>query len=585
MATETLISPGVLTTENDQSFVTAGPLAVGLALVGPTVKGPVNIPTVVTSYSDFTNKFGGAFVSGGASYEYLTSIAAYKYFQQGGDSILVHRVSSGSYTTATAAVGVTGSNTLALAQASSSFTLKTIANGIIASNSGSMIAGGYLDSGSNENVRWEIQNVNMSNGTFTLLVRQGSDNTNVPNVLETFANVSLDPLSPNYIEAVVGNQYKTVEYDSSVGGFYIKINGDYVNQSRYVYVSSVNKPTPNYFLNNGTANPTYTSSAVATAYLPGNGSGSIGGAFSGSEGNDWASVTNMFTNIGSTTQGLVAANYTTASSILSNTDEYKFNLITTPGLISDDNTAASDFITLAEERGDCFYIVDLTSYTDTIGTATAEAQSLDSSYAGAYYPWVQVVSQETGKLVFVPPSTVMAGVYAFNDKVAAEWFAPAGLNRGGLGGVIQAARKLSPTDRDTLYASKVNPIATFPGVGVVAYGQKTLQQKASALDRINVRRLLINLKNYVGAVGQTLVFEQNTATTRNNFLAQVNPYLESVQQKQGLYAFKVVMDDSNNTPDVIDRNQLIGQIYIQPTKTVEFVLLSFNITPTGASFS
>jgi|688.fasta_scaffold34468_4 hypothetical protein len=585
MATETLISPGVLTTENDQSFVTAGQLTVGLALVGPTVKGPVNIPTVVTSYSDFSNKFGGAFVSGGASYEYLTSIAAYKYFQQGGDSILVHRVTSGSYTEATATVGVTGSNSLALAQASSSFTLKTISNGIIASNSGSMIAGGYLDSGSSENVRWEIQNVNMSNGTFTLLVRQGSDNTNVPNVLETFANVSLDPLSSNYIEAVVGNQYKTVEYDSSVGGFYIKTNGDYVNQSRYVYVSSVNKPTPNYFLNNGTANPIYTSSAVATAYLPGNGSGSIGGAFSGSQGNDWASVTNMFTNIGSTTQGLVAANYVTASSILSNTDEYKFNLITTPGLISDDNTAASDFITLAEERGDCFYIVDLTSYTDTIGTATSEAQSLDSSYAGAYYPWVQVVSQETGKLVFVPPSTVMAGVYAFNDKVAAEWFAPAGLNRGGLGGVIQAARKLSPTDRDTLYASKVNPIATFPGVGVVAYGQKTLQQKASALDRINVRRLLINLKNYVGAVGQTLVFEQNTATTRNNFLAQVNPYLESVQQKQGLYAFKVVMDDSNNTPDVIDRNQLIGQIYIQPTKTVEFVLLSFNITPTGASFS
>ena len=585
MATETLISPGVLTTENDQSFVTAGPLTVGLALVGPTVKGPVNIPTVVTSYSDFTNKFGGAFVSGGASYEYLTSIAAYKYFQQGGDTILVHRVTSGSYTTATATVGVTGSNSLALAQASSSFTLKTIANGTIASNSGSMIAGGYLDSGSSENVRWEIQNVNMSNGTFTLLVRQGNDNANVPNVLETFANVSLDPLSPNYIEAVVGNQYKTIEYDSSVGGFYVKINGDYPNQSRYVYVSSVNKPTPNYFLNNGTANPTYTSSAVATAYLPGNGSGSIGGAFSGSEGNDWASVTNMFTSIGSTTQGLVAANYATASSLLGNTDEYKFNLITTPGLISNDNTAASDFITMAEERGDCFYIVDLTAYTATIGTATAEAQSLDSSYAGAYYPWVQVVSQETGKLVWVPPSTVMAGVYAFNDKVAAEWFAPAGLNRGGLGGVIQAARKLSPTDRDTLYASKVNPIATFPGVGVVAYGQKTLQQKASALDRINVRRLLINLKNYVGAVGQTLVFEQNTATTRNNFLAQVNPYLESVQQKQGLYAFKVVMDDSNNTPDVIDRNQLIGQIYIQPTKTVEFVLLSFNITPTGASFS
>ena len=420
MATETLISPGVLTTENDQSFITAGPLTIGLALVGPTLKGPSNIPTVVTSYSDFTNKFGGAFVSGGASYEYLTSIAAYKYFQQGGDTILVHRVTSGSYTSAEAVVGVTGSTSQALAVASTSFTLKTISNGTIVNNSGSMLAGGFLSTGSIENVRWEIQNVNMTNGTFTLLVRQGNDNANTPNVLETFTNVSLDPLAPNYIEAVVGNQYKTVEYDSSVGGFYVKINGDYPNQSKYVYIASVNKPTPNFFLNNGTANPAYTSVAVATAYLPGNGSGSIGGAFYNATGEDWKTVTNMFTDIGSTTQGLVAANYAIASSLLGNTDEYKFNLITTPGLISDVNTAASDFITMAEERGDCFYIVDLTAYTATIGTATAEAQSLDSSYAGGYYPWVQVVSQETGKLVWVPPSTVMAGVYAFNDKVAAQ---------------------------------------------------------------------------------------------------------------------------------------------------------------------
>ena len=226
----------------------------------------------------------------------------------------------------------------------------------------------------------------------------------------------------------------------------------------------------------------------------------------------------------------------------------------------------------------------MSPYGVTLKTVTNQAAGLDTNYAGAYWPWVQVVSQETGKLVWVPASTIMAGVYAYNDNVSAEWFAPAGLNRGGLGGVIQAERKLSPAMRDSLYAGKVNPIATFPNIGVTAFGQKTLQQKASALDRINVRRLLINLKRYIGNVAKTLIFEQNTIVTRNRFLAQVTPYLESVQQRQGLYAFKVVMDDTNNTPDVIDRNQLVGQIYLQPARTAEFILLDFNILPTGVTF-
>ena len=179
---------------------------------------------------------------------------------------------------------------------------------------------------------------------------------------------------------------------------------------------------------------------------------------------------------------------------------------------------------------------------------------------------------------------MVGGVYAYNDNVSEPWFAPAGINRGGLSTVVRAEKKLSQANRDTLYQNKVNPIATFPGTGVVVYGQKTLQTKASALDRVNVRRLLISLKSYISQVANNLVFEQNTIATRTNFLNQVNPYLESVQQRQGLYAFKVVMDSSNNTPDVIDRNQLVGQIYLQPTKTAEFVYLNFNILPTGVSF-
>ena len=239
---------------------------------------------------------------------------------------------------------------------------------------------------------------------------------------------------------------------------------------------------------------------------------------------------------------------------------------------------------MVENRGDAIAVIDLVRYGSTITVVNSEAGERDSSFAAAYWPWLQVSEPSNGNIVWVPASTLIPGVYANNDAVSETWFAPAGFNRGGLVGVVQAERKLSQTQRDSLYVSKVNPIATFPGRGVVVFGQKTLQQRATALDRVNVRRLLISLKSFISQVSDNLVFEQNTAATRNNFLAQVNPFLESVQQRQGLFAFKVVMDDTNNTPDVIDRNQLVGQIFIQPTRTAEFILLDFNILPTGATF-
>jgi hypothetical protein len=271
--------------------------------------------------------------------------------------------------------------------------------------------------------------------------------------------------------------------------------------------------------------------------------------------------------------------------LLANQDEFRYNVITVPGLWQSVNsTALSLLLTNTQNRGDAIAVVDLVSKdVNTINTVVSEASEIDNSYAAAYWPWVQVNAPNTGKLTWVPPSTIIPSVYAYNDRIAAPWFAPGGFTRGGLS-VVQAAKKLSPDDRDTLYLGKVNPIATFPGQGVVAYGQKTLQQKASALDRINVRRLLIELKSYIGQIANTLVFEQNTLATRNRFLSQVNPYLDSIQQRQGLYAFKVVMDESNNTADVIDRNQLVGQIFIQPTRTAEFIILDFNVTPTGATF-
>jgi hypothetical protein len=563
---ETLISPGVLARENDQSFITQQPVTVGAAIIGPTVKGPVEIPTVVTTYSDYLNKFGGTFLSGGQEYSYFTQIAAYNYFQQGGESLLVARVASGSWASATGSI-------LAI-NTSASFTLKTISEGTIMNSVGPTGSNGTLDSGSADNIRWQITNVDTGSGQFSLLIRQGNDTTTEPIVLETWTNLSLDPTQDNYIARVIGDSYQT--YDTNEK--YIKVVGSFPNNSRYVYVSTVTNPTPFYFDNNGVAKPTL------TPYMPASGSGSFGGGLGSlfyGAGALYYSASNGTTNL----QGINATDYNNMITLMSNQDDYRFNVISIPGLTLQDNTAQTTaLVNVVQSRGDAIAVFDPSPYDAAITQVITDASGVNSSYAAAYWPWLQTIDPGTGQLVWVPASTMIPAVYAFTDSVSEPWFAPAGINRGGLDTVVRAERKLSQTNRNNLYTGNINPIATFPGTGVVVYGQKTLQKKASALDRVNVRRLLIALKSYISQVANNLVFEQNTIATRNQFLSQVNPYLESVQQRQGLYAFRVIMDDSNNTPDVIDRNQMIGQIYLQPTKTAEFIYLDFNILPTGATF-
>jgi uncharacterized protein len=676
---ETLVSPGVLARENDQSFITQQPVQVGAAIVGPTVKGPVEQPTLVTSYSDYQNRFGTTFESGSNVYSYFTSIAAFNYFNNGGNTMLVTRVVSGSagtqWTFATASVytgdsysthgtlvttvdglapgsfqnvtgsvgtytvGLTGSlgnggvatitlNTettidtitvtnpgngwsigeiitipsaslnygIGIAGTDTTFTLQAgnidfyqsavtfdaIDKGAVWNNSGSMLAGGALTSGSIDNVRLQVTTSNTASGTFSLVVRRGDDNATNPVVLESWTNMSLDPTQPNFVSRVIGDT--TFNYNS--GENYLEVSGSYPNASRYIKVKTVNLLTPNYLDNAGNAKSQYTGS------IPGVGSGSIGGAFCAGTGNNISSYVgggNYYdlagTGVGAVTQGLVGSDYTNMLNLLSNQDDYAFNVLLTPGLFNSAHASqTTTAINNTQGRGDSIYVLDPITYAASISATTTQAASRNTSYAAMYWPWLQTIDPDSGQNVWVPASTMIGGVYAYNDSVSEPWFAPAGINRGGLGNVIRPERKLTQSNRDSLYENNVNPIASFPGTGTVVYGQKTLQRQASALDRVNVRRLLISLKGYIGQVAQNLVFEQNTAATRNNFLAAVNPYLESVQQRQGLYAFKVVMDDSNNTPDVIDRNQLVGAFYLQPTRTAEFIILDFNVLPTGATF-
>ena len=779
---ETLLSPGVLARENDQSFISQQPAEVGAAIIGPAELGPVEVPTLITSFSEYTAVFGSTVQSGSRFYSYLTSLAANNYFQSGGNSLLVTRVVPESFSSATssfvnsvdgeplltgdsnsaalsanitdggttftgsgagtdffftnanytasgagtgATFTITASNGVIVSATASAagnhykvgdtitfrnvdnggapiktstelsgsatfdttdtynagtvttvtptisggaadrisgtawslvfaggagasaltsitatsagegfqtgdvltfakadidsalgggtgttdvvltvqlgdltvdtatitldasnlvateapFVLETISEGEVMNTGTQELSGGALATGSAQNVRWSVPSVNTASGVFSLVIRRGNDNANEQVVLEQYSNLSLDPNQPNYIAAQIGDISKRLVNEGS--DYYIQESGSYANLSKYVRVKAVNKATPNYFDNNGNAKPEFTGSLPAIQ----------SGSFNGAIGKNIVDgrVANFYRNIGDgaafDTQGVTGSDYTNAIALLGNVDEYKYNVISAPGLINAvHSTQTTALINNTLNRGDAIAVLDLVKYGSSVASVSQAAASFDNSYAATYWPWVQMIDPQTGELVYCPASTVIPGVYVFTDASSEPWFAPAGLTRGALGQVVRAERKLTANNRDTLYESNVNPLATFPQSGVVVFGQKTLQKRSSALDRVNVRRLLIALKGFISGVADNLVFEQNTIATRNNFLSVVNPYLEGVQQKQGLFAFKVVMDDTNNTPTVIDRNELVGQIFLQPTKTAEFIILDFNVLPTGATF-
>jgi len=714
---EKIVSPGVFANEIDQSFLPAAIGDIGGAIIGPTVKGPALVPTVITSYSEFQQIFGDSFKSGSNYYQYLTSHTAENYLKHSG-KLTVVRILDGSFNEATASVAITGSVTgatfasgsltivgsfgqtaedevqitvggteyrfiaadpdggipvdsspifyhntgstaadyldqlvseitnadigviavdgatelilsgstagthgnsitvdtgsgatfsdvLALeggtdaTSTGTSFKLHTIADGAIMNNAGTSGTNNTLLSGSKHNLRWEVSAINEKKGTFTLLVRQGNDTIKRKQILETWNNLSLDPNSNNYIGKRIGDSKWAIRGTTSDP--YLQLSGSYPNKSKYVW-AEVLEQTVDYLDENGNVRV-----PSASGSLPKVGSGSAHGAFGegdngyagfdalGSPQGTKSGVYSFYDKIdGTDSQGYTPTDsttgdggvaYTQALNLLSNQDEYDINMIMLPGILRDVHTSIiTKAIDVAENRGDTFVVIDPVVYGSSLTDATTQSEAVDTNYGAMYWPWVQVPDNQTGKNRWVPPSVVIPGIYAFNDKVAHPWFAPAGLNRGGIDTAIQAERKLTHSNRDDLYESSMNPIATFPGQGVTVWGQKTLQKKASALDRINVRRLLIKVKKFIASSSRFLVFEQNNAATRRRFLNIVNPFLEQVQSNSGLTAFRVVMDETNNTPDVVDRNILYGQIFIQPTRTAEFIVLDFTVQPSGATF-
>ena len=285
-------------------------------------------------------------------------------------------------------------------------------------------------------------------------------------------------------------------------------------------------------------------------------------------------------------------------------ENVEFDLLAMPGQT---NTAITNkIIATCENRGDALAIIDLdaiyenpwenngTARTPTVTEAITEAQSriLNSSYAATYYPSIRMVDTVGGNndVVIMPPSVAAVGAIAKSQAVSEPWFAPAGFNRGGineLGGtqgprVIGTTEHLSKADRDALYEENINPIARFPASGdIVIFGQKTLQQLPSALDRINVRRLLLYIKRRVGKVSETILFDQNVQATWNRFKAQAEPILSDVQARLGIVEYKLVLDETTTTADLVDRNILYAKVLIKPARAIEFIVVDFVVTRSG----
>ena len=284
----------------------------------------------------------------------------------------------------------------------------------------------------------------------------------------------------------------------------------------------------------------------------------------------------------------------------------EFNIITIPGVTA---TGVTDYLLdVTEDRGDAIAIIDLEkvyeaqsentkSYQNRNSFSISQAvdslreRGINNSYGACYYPWVRIQDTVSGQALWAPPSVAALGAFSFNDRVRAPWYAPAGFARGGLsegaGGVpvLDVSRRLTSDERDDLYSAGINPIAQFPAEGIVIFGQKTLQRTRSALDRINVRRLMVFLKKEISFIASRMLFDQNTQSTWNRFIGQAEPILRSVQSRFGLEEFRLILDESTTTPDLVDRNIIYAKILLKPTRTAEFFAIDFVITNTGASFA
>jgi hypothetical protein len=553
---------GVYFETYDQSKYQVGTPVIGSAIITPTVKGKTLFPKAVYSMAEYANYFGTSFKSGSNYYEYQGSLLAQNYFSNGGDSLLVVPIRSGSYSPATSSVLniITGSV----------FTLETLSDGAVLNNLAGEIANssGSLLLGSADNIRWEISTVNVAKGTFNLIIRRGDDNVKNKIILETYNDLSLDPTNSNYILKAIGDYVYNYDATNAV----LQKSGSYPNVSKYVRVSSTVN-LPDYLDNSGVAKTAFTGS------LPVISSGSFGG------GSDGAILHPQlfFENISATNaQGYSSTTtaYDKAISLLSNKDDYQYNLLFLSGITANTHPLiVTSALAMVQDRGDAMVIIDPSEYGKQPSDVITIAGGFDSSYGAMYYPHVQLQSSSLNRNVWCPPSTVVAGVFAYSDRTTSPSFAPAGYDRASLNSVLDVQIKVGSLNKDALFTGNVNLISPFDR-GFVILSQNTLQLKSTALDRINVQRMLIKVKTFALTEGKKILFEPNVNRTRILFINLLNNYLGKLIEKGEIFDGKAIVFDDNTS---FDRSEFPVNLEIIPAKSIEKIIVKLFVNETGVS--
>ncbi len=609
----TYLSPGIYTREVDFSFYVKQISTSSCGMVGVAERGPINKPVLVTSWEQFINKFGSYLQAGYLAY------AARAFFDNGGSVLFVNRIAhltdptdrntltavkaqvvlkDRRAATATLVTGTVGTDRIAwrailpgaagnavsvelvaagndtplsvevlgqaitvnLAtdgvgdpvstadqlvaavvgspEASARVTAETQDAGIVQAAASANLSGGQnaLDTlkvraadegtwGARLSVQVEDGSLDPT-GAFNLVVRHKGE------VVEVFKDLSMDEAAPNHVELVVNERsdFITVEDLGTVSGL------------------PLDRP--------------------------------VIGVFDLSGGNDGLT-------------GLDDADYSGDPS--QHTGFYAFdeidalNLIMVPGVTTAEVIHAG--VTYAENRQDLMLLAEAPIHLEPLeavdfrkGQGMYSHGAFNSSYAALYYPWIEINDPVTGKRKLVPPSGAVAGCYARSDKKTHVWYAPAGIDRGRVFNALSLGYKTSRGERDVLYPEGVNVIASFPDSGINIWGQKTLQSQPSALDRVNVRRLMMFIEEAIAESSRFVVFEPNNPQTWRALIRLINPFMQDIKDKGGLYDFAVQCDEETNTPAVIDRNELVARVFVKPTKTAEFIELNFVLTATGADF-
>jgi phage tail sheath protein FI len=609
----TYLSPGIYTREVDFSFYVKQISTSSCGMVGVAERGPINKPVLVTSWEQFINKFGSYIQVGYLAY------AARAFFDNGGSVLFVNRIAhltdptnrntltavkaqavlkDRRVATATLASGTIGSDRIAwraiqpgtagnavsvelvvsgndtplsvevLGQAitvnlatdgagdpvstadqvvvavagspnaSALVTAETQDAGIVQAAAVATLSGG-VDATDTLKVRaadegtWgarlsvQVEDGSLDpSGAFNLVVRHKGE------VVEVFKDLSMDETAPNHVELAVNER------------------SDYITLEDLGSASGVPSDRP------------------------------VIGVFDLSGGDDGVT-------------GLDDADYSGDPS--QHTGFYAFdeidalNLIMVPGVTTAEVIHAG--ITYAENRQDLMLLAETPIHLEPLeavdfrkGQGMYSHGAFNSSYAALYYPWIEINDPVTGKRKLIPPSGAVAGCYARSDKKAHVWYAPAGIDRGRIFNALSLGYKTSRGERDVLYPDGVNVIASFPDSGINIWGQKTLQSQPSALDRVNVRRLMMFIEEAIAESSRFVVFEPNNPQTWRALIRLINPFMQDIKDKGGIYDFAVQCDEETNTPAVIDRNELVARVFVKPTKTAEFIELNFVLTATGADF-